>query len=269
MFQLNCPSGPAALRENYGFSRRDIARIKAMLTTREWRIVQRLGENPWSGVMNSKQRLSAPRDGVSASFGHCGPLRPQRGRVVVGLSNDLDVTFAPIRCRGWRTPRPRNSNLSRLRRLALAFIFPSWMRTFTCQLARRCLRFQALDRCPTRRTRRKLQERGESFSFPEQRPAGRQAEENRRQPQTSSLTAARSFFSVNLLSDQGAIRRRIQIVLRVTPVTFARDSSHGSWDTPEATLACKSEGPEPERRTLPYATAGRGERGLPCCLHTA
>ena len=34
VFHLNCPKGPVALRENYFFGRRDIARIKAMLSTR-------------------------------------------------------------------------------------------------------------------------------------------------------------------------------------------------------------------------------------------
>ena len=29
VFDLNCPSGPAELRENYAFSRRDIATIEA------------------------------------------------------------------------------------------------------------------------------------------------------------------------------------------------------------------------------------------------
>jgi len=43
IFNLNCPAGPAALRENYGFSRRDIARIRRTLDgavpmlCREWR----------------------------------------------------------------------------------------------------------------------------------------------------------------------------------------------------------------------------------------
>jgi hypothetical protein len=31
VFRLNCPSGPVALRENYGFARRDIARIVSEL----------------------------------------------------------------------------------------------------------------------------------------------------------------------------------------------------------------------------------------------
>jgi len=31
MFNLNCPAGPVALRENYGFSRRAIARIREAL----------------------------------------------------------------------------------------------------------------------------------------------------------------------------------------------------------------------------------------------
>jgi hypothetical protein len=34
VFQLNCPTGPVTLRENYWFSRRDIARIKGMLAPR-------------------------------------------------------------------------------------------------------------------------------------------------------------------------------------------------------------------------------------------
>ena len=34
VFHLNCPKGPVTLRENYWFSRRDIARIKALLGVR-------------------------------------------------------------------------------------------------------------------------------------------------------------------------------------------------------------------------------------------
>ncbi|MGH9454948.1 MAG: DUF4160 domain-containing protein [Terriglobia bacterium] len=30
-FQLNCPAGPVAVRENYGFSRREITRIEHAL----------------------------------------------------------------------------------------------------------------------------------------------------------------------------------------------------------------------------------------------
>lgn len=43
IFNLNCPIGPTALRENYGFSRRAIARIHkslndaAPLLCQEWR----------------------------------------------------------------------------------------------------------------------------------------------------------------------------------------------------------------------------------------
>ncbi len=32
VFHLHCPSGPLELRENYGFARRDLARIVAALT---------------------------------------------------------------------------------------------------------------------------------------------------------------------------------------------------------------------------------------------
>lgn len=31
VFELNCPAGPVTLRENYGFSRRDLARIQYVL----------------------------------------------------------------------------------------------------------------------------------------------------------------------------------------------------------------------------------------------
>jgi hypothetical protein len=31
MFELNCPRGPVALRENYGFSSRELARIVTIL----------------------------------------------------------------------------------------------------------------------------------------------------------------------------------------------------------------------------------------------
>jgi hypothetical protein len=43
VFNLNCPAGPVVLRENYGFSRRAIARIRQALDEavamlcREWR----------------------------------------------------------------------------------------------------------------------------------------------------------------------------------------------------------------------------------------
>jgi hypothetical protein len=32
VFTLNCPAGPAAVRENYGFSRREISSIERVLT---------------------------------------------------------------------------------------------------------------------------------------------------------------------------------------------------------------------------------------------
>jgi len=31
VFELNCPAGPVALRENYGFAARDLARIQRVL----------------------------------------------------------------------------------------------------------------------------------------------------------------------------------------------------------------------------------------------
>lgn len=34
VFRLNCPVGPVDLRENYGFSRREIKRIQLVLTSR-------------------------------------------------------------------------------------------------------------------------------------------------------------------------------------------------------------------------------------------
>jgi hypothetical protein len=43
MFNLNCPAGPVTLRENYGFSRRAVARIRealdevVMMLCDEWR----------------------------------------------------------------------------------------------------------------------------------------------------------------------------------------------------------------------------------------
>jgi hypothetical protein len=43
MFNLNCPAGPVVLRENYGFSRRAVARIRealdeaVMMLCDEWR----------------------------------------------------------------------------------------------------------------------------------------------------------------------------------------------------------------------------------------
>jgi hypothetical protein len=33
VFALNCPAGPVSLRENYGFSRRDLARMQEPLDT--------------------------------------------------------------------------------------------------------------------------------------------------------------------------------------------------------------------------------------------
>lgn len=45
VFNLNCPTGPAALRENYGFSRSAIARIRKALDAtiavlcRKWRTI--------------------------------------------------------------------------------------------------------------------------------------------------------------------------------------------------------------------------------------
>lgn len=34
VFNLNCPAGPVELRENYGFSRREISKIETVLSRR-------------------------------------------------------------------------------------------------------------------------------------------------------------------------------------------------------------------------------------------
>jgi hypothetical protein len=45
VFTLNCPQGPVTLRENYGFSRSEIARIRSALDDNiamlceEWRVI--------------------------------------------------------------------------------------------------------------------------------------------------------------------------------------------------------------------------------------
>ena len=45
VFDLNCPGGPATIRENYGFGQREVARIEAALNDavsglcREWRAI--------------------------------------------------------------------------------------------------------------------------------------------------------------------------------------------------------------------------------------
>ena len=40
VFNLQCPNGPPGLRENYGFSGRDVSRIKAALQTQWGRLFQ-------------------------------------------------------------------------------------------------------------------------------------------------------------------------------------------------------------------------------------
>jgi hypothetical protein len=49
IFNLNCPQGPVVLRENYGFSRRDVSRIRKFLDENvrmlccEWRRIHGQG----------------------------------------------------------------------------------------------------------------------------------------------------------------------------------------------------------------------------------
>jgi hypothetical protein len=40
VFNLNCPGGPTALRENYGFSLRELNRIAAHLDAQAWYLCQ-------------------------------------------------------------------------------------------------------------------------------------------------------------------------------------------------------------------------------------
>jgi uncharacterized protein DUF4160 len=40
VFNLNCPGGPVALRENYGFSRRDVARVRKLLDATTTKLCQ-------------------------------------------------------------------------------------------------------------------------------------------------------------------------------------------------------------------------------------
>ena len=43
VFNLNCPAGPVELRENYGFSRREIGQIEKNVDRPFERAVQRMG----------------------------------------------------------------------------------------------------------------------------------------------------------------------------------------------------------------------------------
>jgi len=40
VFNLNCPGGPTALRENYGFSLKELSRIAAHLDAQAWYLCQ-------------------------------------------------------------------------------------------------------------------------------------------------------------------------------------------------------------------------------------
>jgi hypothetical protein len=40
VFRLNCPAGPVEVRENYGFSRREVSHIEAKLTEHLGRICE-------------------------------------------------------------------------------------------------------------------------------------------------------------------------------------------------------------------------------------
>ena len=153
---------------------------------------------------------------------------PKSGRIAVRLSNDLDVTFSPRSVQGLEKAKPSQLEPIEITPSGFGSSFSeAGCGHLPACLAGRCLRLQALDRCPTRRTWRKIQERGQSFSFPEQRPTRRQAEEDRRQPQNSGLTSPSLFPFNKLHESRHDLFPPTQTILRVTSITFASDSNHG------------------------------------------
>jgi len=69
VFNPNCRAGPAELRENYGFSRREIAQLESILT-------DHLNKLP----IESKKQIGAPAGCRRTLQSQCPPITtPKRG----------------------------------------------------------------------------------------------------------------------------------------------------------------------------------------------
>src|SRR5271166_2353047 len=59
VFNLNCREGPVELRENYRFSRREVAHVQAVLERHQEELCRRVGGDAWQ-LTTSSERTSVP-----------------------------------------------------------------------------------------------------------------------------------------------------------------------------------------------------------------
>ncbi len=88
VFNLNCPGGPVQLRENYGFSRREFARIRDSLNDAVPMLCEEWQTNPWpsfdefscSNAIAANERRATEPNATEAHYDK------RRGRIVVSLT---------------------------------------------------------------------------------------------------------------------------------------------------------------------------------------
>ena len=108
VFDLNCPTGPVELRENYGFSRREIRQIVKILDDhlaelcRAWEKFMALRDDFERAGERAKELESRVPRAVAARYDR------KTGRVVIELSSKLIVSFLPPMCKGSRARGPRS-----------------------------------------------------------------------------------------------------------------------------------------------------------------
>jgi Protein of unknown function (DUF2442)/Domain of unknown function (DUF4160) len=106
VFILNHPAGPVELRENYGFSRKEIRRIRAELAGhlehlgRAWRRFMELHDNFELANQRARRMGTTIPKAVSAHYDR------KSGRIVIELSSRLIVSFSPRDAQGLEHARP-------------------------------------------------------------------------------------------------------------------------------------------------------------------
>ncbi len=100
LFHLNCPAGPVDLRENYGFSTREIIRIIAALTKplRSYAPPGRRYMATLSIIEKANRRAAARK--ASTPIATAARYDRKSDRIILSLNTNLEIMFSPKNAQG-------------------------------------------------------------------------------------------------------------------------------------------------------------------------
>ena len=121
-FELQCPNGPPELRENYGFSQRDVGRVRKTLSASLAATTGGSSMASHDEFDDANTRGTARRD--AAPWAVSARYDRRLARVVVRLSTGLEVAFAPDLAQGLEKARPGDLTAIEISPSGLGLYFP-------------------------------------------------------------------------------------------------------------------------------------------------